>query len=158
MCFISWYRSQTLSIIIGGFTALQTSELFKNQQNQICPYNYNNIKKDLFTKCWASRSGLGGLRASSLEAPGLHDTNLNTLRTQPPGGSELLEHIKIVSSSLMKWVLNFIRNPKLAHILVNHKVLSFCLTNLIEPFVTLIIILVRFISTFLMASWFIESN
>ena len=29
-----------------GFTALQTSELFKNQQNQISPYNHNNIAKD----------------------------------------------------------------------------------------------------------------
>ena len=30
-----------------------------------------------------------GLRASSLEAPGLHDTNLNKLSTQTPRGQEL---------------------------------------------------------------------
>ena len=34
------------SLILGGFTAVQTSELFKNQQNQICPYNYINITED----------------------------------------------------------------------------------------------------------------
>ena len=34
--FISWFWSQTLSIILRGFKALQTSELFKNQQNWIC--------------------------------------------------------------------------------------------------------------------------
>ena len=33
-----------------------------------------------------SFSGLGGLRASSLEASGLHDNNLNTLSTQTPRG------------------------------------------------------------------------
>ena len=38
---------------------------------------------------------MGGLRASSLEAPGLHsDTNLNTLSTQTPRCLELLGHIK----------------------------------------------------------------
>ena len=31
-----------------------------------------------------SFSGLGGLRASSLEASGLHDTNLDKLSTQTP--------------------------------------------------------------------------
>ena len=39
----------------------------------------------------------GGLRASSLEAPGLYDTNLNTLSIQTPipgPGQELLGHIK----------------------------------------------------------------
>ena len=37
-----------------------------------------------------------GLRASSLEAPGLqlHDSNLNTLSTQTPRGQELLGLIK----------------------------------------------------------------
>ena len=35
-----------------------------------------------------------GLRASSLEAQGLHETNLNTLSTQTPRGQELLGHIK----------------------------------------------------------------
>ena len=34
------------SLILGGFTAVQTSELFKNQQNHICPYNYINITED----------------------------------------------------------------------------------------------------------------
>ena len=80
-----------------------------------------------------SLSGLGGLRASSLVAQGLNDTNLNTLNTfntlstQTPRGQELLGHIRkywqikmmaCCSSSLMKRVLNFMRNPKLAHILV----------------------------------------
>ena len=62
--------------------------------------------------------------------PGLHDTNLNTLSTQTPRDQELLVHIKkivanqmikmmaVFSSSLMKSVLNLMRNPKLAHILV----------------------------------------
>ena len=57
-----------------------------------------------------------------LEAPGLHDTNLNTLSTQTPRGQELLGYIKkelqinimaCFSSSLMTRVLNFMRNPKL---------------------------------------------
>ena len=34
-CFISWCWSRTLSIILGGFTALQTSGLFKNYKTQI---------------------------------------------------------------------------------------------------------------------------
>ena len=29
-----------------------------------------------------------------MEAPGLHDTNLNTLSTQTPRGQELLKHIE----------------------------------------------------------------
>ena len=39
--------------------------------------------------------GVGDLRvrASSLEAPGLHDTNLNRLSTQTPSGQVLLGHI-----------------------------------------------------------------
>ena len=39
---------------------------------------------------WTIFSGLRGLRASSLtlEAPGLHDTNLNTFSTQTPRGQE----------------------------------------------------------------------
>ena len=41
-----------------------------------------------------SFSGLGGLRASSQEASGLHDTNLNTLSTQTPRGQKLLGYIK----------------------------------------------------------------
>ena len=41
-----------------------------------------------------SFSGLGGLRASSLEASGLHDTNLNTLSTQTPRGQKLHGYIK----------------------------------------------------------------
>ena len=35
-----------------------------------------------------------GARASSLEAPGLNEPNLNTLSTQTPRGQELLGHIK----------------------------------------------------------------
>ena len=76
-----------------------------------------------------SFSGLGGLRASSPEAPGLqYDTNLNTLSTQTPRGQKLHEYIKekwqikimaVFFSSLMKRVFNFMRNPKLAHILVH---------------------------------------
>ena len=74
-----------------------------------------------------SFSGLGGLRASPLEASGLYDTNLDTLSTQAPRGQKLHGYIKeewqikmmaCFSSSLMKRVLNFMRNPKLAHILV----------------------------------------
>ena len=59
-CFISWCWSQTLSIILGGFTAL----LYSSGSNKRLIYII------------LSFSGLGGLRASSLEAPGLHDTNL----------------------------------------------------------------------------------
>ena len=33
-------------------------------------------------------------RSSSVEAPGLHDTNFNTLSIQTPRGQELLGHIK----------------------------------------------------------------
>ena len=44
-------------------------------------------------------SGLGdlGVGASSLEAPGLHDTNLNTLSTLTPRDQELLGHIKMMA-------------------------------------------------------------
>ena len=35
-----------------------------------------------------------GLRASFLKAPGLYDTNLNTLSIQTPRGQPLLGHIK----------------------------------------------------------------
>ena len=42
------------------------------------------------------------LRASSLEAPGLHDTNLNTRSTQSPRGQELLGHIKNWPYSCLK--------------------------------------------------------
>ena len=38
--------------------------------------------------------GLGGLRASVLEASGLHDTNLNTLSTQTPRGQKMHGYIK----------------------------------------------------------------
>ena len=41
-----------------------------------------------------SFSGLGGLRASSLEASGLHDTNLNTVSTQTPRGQKLHGYIQ----------------------------------------------------------------
>ena len=35
------------------------------------------------------RPGLGGLRASSLEAPGLHYTHLNTFSTKTPKGQNV---------------------------------------------------------------------
>ena len=57
-CFISWRWSQTLSIFLGGLTTLQTSELLKNQQNKMCPYNYNNITKDYLIYNILSFSGL----------------------------------------------------------------------------------------------------
>ena len=75
-CFISRCWSQTplrlacAFIIMGGFTikALQTSELFKNQQNQICPYSKSSyITTDKCITFGASKA-LEALRASSLEA------------------------------------------------------------------------------------------
>ena len=36
-CFISWCWSHTLSIIVGGFTALQTLGLFKKQKTKFIP-------------------------------------------------------------------------------------------------------------------------
>ena len=36
----------------------------------------------------------GGKHLSPLEAPGLHDTNLNILSTRTSRGQELLSHIK----------------------------------------------------------------
>ena len=76
-----------------------------------------------------SSSGFGGLRASFLEASGLYDimTNLNTFSTQTPRDQQLLGYIKeewqikmmaVFSLLFMKRVINFMRNPKLAHILV----------------------------------------
>ena len=53
-------------------------------------------------------SCLNGMPQSQLpgaEAPGLHDTNLNTLSFQTPRGQELLGHIK--KSSKLKWWLCF---------------------------------------------------
>ena len=65
--------------------------------------------------------------ASSLVAQGLNDTNLNTLNTfntlstQTPRGQELLGHIRkywqIKMMACCSSLLNFMRNPKLAHIL-----------------------------------------
>ena len=57
--------------------------------------NLQNVYKML------SLSGLGGLRASSLEASGLHDTNLNTLSTQTPRGQQLLGYILKKSGKLI---------------------------------------------------------
>ena len=70
----------------------------------------------------------GGLRASSLEAPGLHDTNFNTPSTQTPRGQELLERIKEANQNMAVFffIINekgfkFHARPQLAHILViNH--------------------------------------
>ena len=45
-CSISLCWSYTLSIILVGFTALQTSGLVKKQKNQICSYNNNYVTKD----------------------------------------------------------------------------------------------------------------
>ena len=83
-----------------------------------------------------SFSGLGGLRASSLEASGLHDTNLNTLSTQTPRGQKLHGYILKKSGKLKRWgcfssplikrVINFMRNPKLAHILVYAVSAAYC--------------------------------
>ena len=57
-----------------------------------------------------SLSGLGGLRASSLEASGLHHTNLNTLST--PRGQELHGHIKEDWQIKMMAVFFFISHEK----------------------------------------------
>ena len=64
--------------------------------------NLQNVYKML------SLSGLGGLRASSLEASGLHDTNLNTLSTQTPRGQDLLGHIQKERQIQMMAVIFFI--------------------------------------------------
>ena len=59
----------------------------------MCPYNCTvTFNQRLNYNIW-SCSSLGGLRASSLETPGLHDTNLNKLRTQTLRGQELHGHI-----------------------------------------------------------------
>ena len=75
----------------------------------------------LYNNIW-SFSGLGGLISSSLEAPGLHDTNFTTLSiaSKPPVAKNWLDILKKSSKSLllMKRVLNSMRNPKLAHILL----------------------------------------
>ena len=66
-----------------------------------------------------SFSGLGGLRASPLEALGLHDTNLNTLSTRTPklGAKNYMQILKksgksklwpYFSSSLMKRITYYI--------------------------------------------------
>ena len=127
-CFISWCWSQTLSIILRGLTTLIFKPRNYSKTNKIkfiLSIYYNNINKDLFRNVELFRPW--GLRASSLEASGFYDTNLNTLSTQTPRGQELLEHIKkewqikimaVISSSLMKRVLNFMHNAKLVHILV----------------------------------------
>ena len=153
-CFIG---SHALSIILKGFTI-----------------EFVPITTIILPKMNLEHLELGGLRASSLEAPGLHDTKTwHTQHSNPQGpriarnissfsglwslASEpvpspwrpqvymtlLLEHTKhsnpqgprialtyyksesgkskwwlCFSSSLMKRVLNFMRNPKLGHILV----------------------------------------
>ena len=61
-----------------------------NVLNYFCCY-FSHVPRDN----GASQAlGLGGLRASSLEASGLHDTNLNTLSTKTTRGQELLGHKK----------------------------------------------------------------
>ena len=148
MCLLMACWSQTLSIILGVFTDLFTSEIFKNQQNQICPYTTAScIQRQNKNMCSFScprgpQSQLpGGPRVSYL-----HDTNLNILSAQTRRGQELLqghfikkEQIRMMavfSSSFMKRVINFMCNPKLAHILVDSLILSnyqYLLLNLIEP-------------------------
>ena len=60
----------------------------------MCPYNNNYITKDTFITFGASLAlALESLRVSSLEVPGLHDSNLNTLSTQTPRGQELVGHV-----------------------------------------------------------------
>ena len=79
-----------------------------------------------------------------MEASGLHDSNLNTLSTPTPRGQdqELHGHIKkewqikmMAVFFLNIRVLNFMRNPKLAHILVSQIgeriVLADFLTNIV---------------------------
>ena len=59
-----------------------------------------------------SFSGLWGLRASFLEASGLHDTNLNTLSTQTPRGQKLHGYIKEEWQIKMMAVFFFIAHEK----------------------------------------------
>ena len=59
-----------------------------------------------------SFSGLGGLRASSLEASGLHDTNLNTLSTQTPRGQKLQGYIEEEWQIKMMALFFFIAHEK----------------------------------------------
>ena len=60
------------------------------------------------------------LRASSLEAPGLHDTNLNTLTTQTPRGQELDISKRVANLFFIAHEkgFKFHAPPKLAYILV----------------------------------------
>ena len=63
---------------------------------------------------WGPQSQLPG-------ASGLHDTNLNALSIQTPKGQKSLGHIKKewqIKIMAIKKGLNFMRNSKLAHILV----------------------------------------
>ena len=59
-----------------------------------------------------SFSGLGGRKASSLEASGLHDTNLNTLSIQTPRGQKLHGYFKEESQIKMMVVFFFIAHKK----------------------------------------------
>ena len=96
--YISWCRcwSHILSIIIGGFTVLQTSGLFKNQK---------------IIKC-VSITTITNYQRLIKKVPGFHDTNLNTLSTQTPRGQELLEHIKTEWQIKMMAVFFFIAHEK----------------------------------------------
>ena len=91
-----------LLIILAGFTALQTSELFKNQQNQFMfPYFKAVVINITFRASQAPGEGRGA--QSQLTAPShsthtplhpgggprvwyLHDTNLNIPSAQTPRG------------------------------------------------------------------------
>ena len=85
-CFISWYWSHTLSIISEGFSALQTSGLFKKQKKSNVSLTTILLPKVNLEHLELLRPW--GLRVSSLEAPGLDDSNLNTcsaLKPRPQG-------------------------------------------------------------------------
>ena len=59
-----------------------------------------------------SFSGVGGLRASSLEASGLHDTNFNTLSTQTSRGQKLHGYVKEEWQIKMMAVFFFIAHER----------------------------------------------
>ena len=49
-----WSQCRASRFILGGFTAFKALELFKNQQNHVCTYNYSYIT-DLFITFGSSR-------------------------------------------------------------------------------------------------------
>ena len=86
----------------------------------MCPYNDTYITKDQFRTFEASQAF--GASESAPWRPQVYMTLTWTHSAlKPPGAKNSLDILKksIKSWSLMKRVLNFTRNPKLAHILVN---------------------------------------